>query len=164
MTPINPENIKDPELRKKILAALADEPSQERPEAVTRLHAGAMAPRPLQRSESKGLSKRKKVPNPKGPNKTEERFRREFLMGRGMYEAMTFRLAGGSRYTPDWITPDENGRYTAYEVKGSYRFHSQGRALTAFRECRARFVGVKFRWFELGINGSWTEKYKEGEI
>jgi hypothetical protein len=93
---------------------------------------------------------------PKEPNKTEARFNREVLGGAGMYEAMTFRLAGGSRYTPDFITFDGQ-KITAWEVKGSYRFHSQGRAWTAFRECRARFPFIKFRWMTLKKHG-WQER------
>ena len=93
---------------------------------------------------------------PKEPNKTEARFNREVLGGAGMYEAITFHLAGGSRYTPDFITHD-GVQITAWEVKGSYRFHSQGRAWTAFRECRARFPFIKFRWVTLEKYG-WQEK------
>jgi len=33
-----------------------------------------------------------------------------------------------------------------HEVKGSFRFASQGRAATAFRECVAAFPDVVFVW------------------
>lgn len=85
---------------------------------------------------------------PKGPNKTEARFSRDCLKGQGIYEGLTFHLPGGSRYTPDWIVFD-CGRVIAYEVKGGYRFPSEGRALTAFREARAAFPAVTFEWYVL---------------
>lgn len=80
------------------------------------------------------------------PNKTETLYNREQLGGNGRYEAVTFRLPGGSRYTPDWVTFDPSGRMVCHEVKGSFRFASQGRAATAFRECVAAFPDVVFVW------------------
>lgn len=82
----------------------------------------------------------------KKPNKTEELYNRTQLGGNGRYEAVTFRLPGGSRYTPDWVTFDPAGRMVCHEVKGSFRFASQGRAATAFRECVAAFPDVVFVW------------------
>lgn len=104
---------------------------------------------------------RGKSAQPRRPNKTEERFNREMLGGRGVYEGLTFRLPGGSRYTPDWIYVDGAGVVHAFEVKGAYRFHSQGRALTAFREARAAFPWVSFHWV-VWDGGKWEEKYAEG--
>lgn len=80
------------------------------------------------------------------PNKTEELYNRTQLGGNGRYEAVTFRLPGGSRYTPDWVTFAPDGRMVCHEVKGSFRFSSQGRAATAFRECVAAFPDVVFVW------------------
>jgi hypothetical protein len=80
------------------------------------------------------------------PNKTEELYNRTQLGGNGRYEAVTFRLPGGSRYTPDWVTFAPDGRMVCHEVKGSFRFGSQGRAATAFRECVAAFPDVAFVW------------------
>ena len=102
---------------------------------------------------------------PKGPNKTEQLFNREMLGGLGMYEAITLKLPGNSRYTGDWVTsvfdPQEQ-RYetTVYEVKGSYKLGSHGRALTAFREARAAFPFLTFKWFEKQKGGGWIERYK----
>lgn len=97
----------------------------------------------------------------RGPNKTEERFNREVLAGKGKFEAITFKMSGGSRYSPDFVMVEPDGRIGCYEVKGSYRFPSEGRALTAFRECRAwaeeRFPGAfRFRWFRRSKDG-WQE-------
>lgn len=103
---------------------------------------------------------------PKGPNKTEQLFNREMLGGLGQYEAVTLKLPGNSRYTPDYLTsvfdPQEQ-RYetTVYEVKGSYKLGSHGRALTAFREARAAFPFLTFKWFEKQKGGGWLERYKQ---
>ena len=100
------------------------------------------------------------------PNKTEERFNRDMLNGRGVYEGLTFRLPGGSRYTPDWIY-ESNGKLFAVEVKGAHRFPSEGRALTAFREARAAFPWCAFVWFQW-TGREWREQHcqqvAKGEI
>lgn len=88
------------------------------------------------------------------PNRTEARYDREALGGKGRYEAVTLRLPGGSRYTPDWMTVDD-GVVTFHEVKGDYRLPSQGRALTAFREAAAAFPMWRFVWATLERSGRW---------
>ncbi len=93
---------------------------------------------------------------PAGPNKTEARYNNERLGGKGRYEAITFRLPGGSRYTPDYYEPP----MTVHEVKGAYRFGSHGRALTAFKEARAAFRAFRFVWAEWTGEG-WTIKHEE---
>lgn len=97
----------------------------------------------------------------RGPNKTEARYARDMLTVNGVckaqYEGVTFHLAGGSRYTIDWYL-FENGVHTVVEVKGSYRFGSQGRAWTAFREARAQFPGFRFVWVERQKDGTWKER------
>lgn len=103
---------------------------------------------------------------PKGPNKTEQLFNREVLGGDGMYEAIRFRLMGGSFYCPDYLAftfdPLTNQYDThVYEVKGTYRLGSHGRALTAFREARAAFPFLKFHWYERQKGGGWLERYKQ---
>lgn len=102
---------------------------------------------------------------PKCPNKTEQLFNREMLGGLGMYEAIRFRLRGGSFYCPDYLAftfdPLTNQYDThVYEVKGTYRLGSHGRALTAFREARAAFPFLKFHWYERQKGGGWLERYK----
>lgn len=102
---------------------------------------------------------------PKGPNKTEQLFNREMLGDLGMYEAIRLRLPGGSFYTPDYclsVFDPQTQQYetTVYEVKGSYKLGSHGRALTAFREARAAFPFLTFKWFEKQKGGGWIERYK----
>ncbi len=76
---------------------------------------------------------------------TEKRYNRECLFGRGRFEAVTLRLPGGGRYTPDFMTVDD-GVVTFHEVKGSYRLGSQGRAFTAFHDAAACFPMWRFVW------------------
>ena len=75
----------------------------------------------------------------------------ECLGGRGRFEAVTLRLPGGGRYTPDFMTIDD-GVVTFHEVKGSYRLGSQGRAYTAFHEAAAYYPMWRFVW------AHWTGK------
>lgn len=82
---------------------------------------------------------------------TEERYQRDVLGGRGRFEAVSLRLPGGGRYTPDFMTIDD-GRVTFHEVKGSYRLGSQGRAYTAFHEAAAYYPIWRFVW------AHWTGK------
>ena len=83
--------------------------------------------------------------------KTEEKYNGECLGGRGRFEAVTLRLPGGGRYTPDFMTIDD-GVVTFHEVKGSYRLGSQGRAYTAFHEAAAYYPMWRFVW------AHWTGK------
>lgn len=98
----------------------------------------------------------------RGPNKNEQRFLCTHLLPlychcqQIVYEGVTFRLPGGSRYTPDYTVFDteEGFAIVCYEVKGGYRLGSEGRAYTAFRECRAAFPHVRFEWWK------WNPKHK----
>ena len=96
------------------------------------------------------------------PNKTEAEYNRRYLGGAGKYEAVSLRLPGGSRYTPDWQSVGADGRVTFHEVKGSYRFGSHGRAATAFRECVAAFPEFNFVWAVRNADGSWNLKQNRG--
>lgn len=86
--------------------------------------------------------------------KTEEKYNRECLAGRGRFEAVTLHLPGGGRYTPDFMTVDD-GVVTFHEVKGSYRLGSQGRAYTAFHDAAAYYPIWRFVW------AHWTGKVWE---
>lgn len=76
---------------------------------------------------------------------TEKRYNRDVLHGAGRFEAVTLRLPGGGRYTPDFMTVDD-GVVTFHEVKGSYRLGSQGRAFTAFHDAAAYYPMWRFVW------------------
>lgn len=84
-------------------------------------------------------------------SKTEERFKKEFAGLNLLYEPISLKLPGGGRYTPDFASADpQTGHITLYEIKGSYRLHSHGRAHLAFRVAKATYGKLfTFRWFEL---------------
>lgn len=99
-------------------------------------------------------ARRRSVAAKREPNKTEDDYNRRMLGGAGRYEALTLRLPGGSRYTPDWVSV-EGGLVVLHEVKGAYRLHSQGRALTAWKEAVAAFPEFGFVWAVKGKDGNW---------
>ena len=98
----------------------------------------------------------------RGPNATESEFNERFLGGNGLYEALCFVLPGGSRYTPDWVVLGNPIR--VYEVKGAYRFPSEGRALVAFKAAQEIFGStgaVEFQWWRKGRGGEWQKSFDE---
>ena len=88
------------------------------------------------------------VPRPaKGPNKTEADYQRTLLRGKdARFEAITFRMANGHRYTPDWVVFQDGTPVECHEVKGAYALHSQQRARLAFDQARTEFPGLKWVW------------------
>jgi len=137
-------------LRKRVEAALAKQGGLDRDGIVTRSPVGEMAVKVADRTcgDRPGIVR--------GPNKTEAEYNRLHLDGKGMYEAVTLRLPGGSRYTPDWVVMGEGGTVELHEVKGSYRFGSHGRAVTAFREAVAAFPCFAFVWAVRDKGGVWS--------
>lgn len=105
-----------------------------------------------------GVSQRSAKGRSKQPNPTERKFQLEMLGGKGRFEAVTFRTAGGA-YTPDWVVADESGM-TCYEVKGNYGYASENRAKFAFLATREAFPCVRFRWFRSMKGGVWKEEYR----
>lgn len=99
------------------------------------------------------------------PNRTEAEYNRDVLCGKGVYEPIVLRLAGGN-YTPDWMTV-ENGQVTFHECKGAFRFPSESRAVLAFRTAAAQFPCFRFIWAQKQKRGSWLIKHdlnaKHGE-
>lgn len=90
-------------------------------------------------------------------NKTEAKFLADVLHGEGRFEPVTLKLEGGSRYTPDFMTRE--GDVTVfYEVKGSFRLGSEGRAHTAFYEAASQFPWCRFVWAVLRKGGKWDLK------
>ena len=91
------------------------------------------------------------------PNATEQDYADRFLQGSDhRFQALTFHMRNGCDYTADWITFNEMGNpILAIECKGSYRFHSHGRAQLAFKQCQLEYPGIKF---------SWATKTKEGWV
>lgn len=94
----------------------------------------------------------------RGPTKTETEFR-EYLARTGfpgaLWEGVTFRMANGHRYTPDFIAWDAEGGLHAWEVKGAYRLGSYQRARLAFDQAAIEFPRVRFHWAERDGAGGW---------
>ena len=80
--------------------------------------------------------------------KTEGRFNALFLSGRGSYEPITLRMAGGN-YTPDWkIVDTRSNGVILVETKGSYRLPTQGRSVFAFKQAVSDFPEFIFIFAE----------------
>ena len=84
----------------------------------------------------------------KGPNKTELNYAERHLTGKdARFEALTFRMSNGHKYTPDWVVFGRSGELTeCHECKGGYALHSQQRARLAFDQCAREFPGIKWVW------------------
>lgn len=153
-----------PALRARVVAAMAVQGPWVAPReaAMARVSGGPLrrAPAPVQAAPPPTPAIVRPAKAGGTPNKTEAEYNRLYLGGSGRYEAVTLRLPGGSRYTPDWVTFGADGVAELHEVKGPYRFGSQGRALTAFRECAAAFPCFRFVWATRGkgVAGGWTLK------
>lgn len=108
----------------------------------------ALVKRSKKRRDTKTLkhSNTQTFKHSKSPNATEAAFNRDILGGGGIFEGMSFKIAGGHRYTPDFIVSTHSG-IEAYEVKGSYRFPSEGRARLAFDDARERYPSIRFYWY-----------------
>jgi hypothetical protein len=111
----------------------------------------------VERVKPKGPAIR--LPKAKEPNKTEARFMEyatRYWPGRRMeFEAITFRLPSGTKYTPDVLVhPGDLAdlRFVCVEVKGP--FIHNARSLHAFKEARSAFPG--FVWvFAQYRGGEW---------
>ena len=83
----------------------------------------------------------------KGPNKTEAHYRLYHLRDvDARYEALTFRMANGHRYTPDWVVFEDGRPVACHECKGGYALHSQQRARLAFDQARVEYPGLRWTW------------------
>lgn len=110
---------------------------------------GKSGEHPRLESPPRGLSRGK-------PNKTELEYRNIYLRGvPAAYEGLTFRMANGHRYTPDWVHFGQDGRLTCIECKGAYRFGSHQRARLAFDQARVEWPGVRWVWAVRQKGGAW---------
>lgn len=97
-----------------------------------------------------------------GPNRTEARFNRDVLLGRGKYEAITLRLPSGVKYTPDFVF-EYGGKVYLAEVKGGYRLPTHGRSVMAFKVACSEFPMFRFVFAELRNGGrTWRVGVYEG--
>ncbi len=92
-------------------------------------------------------------------NETEAAYRREVLGMRPdiaavRYEGLSFRMANGHRYTPDWLVVTKAGGIECHEVKGRRALHSQQRARLAFDQARVEFPWAIWVW-AVRSSGGW---------
>ena len=71
------------------------------------------------------------------------------------FEALTFRLDNGHRYTPDWVCLNSKDQTVCIEVKGSYRLGSYQRARLAFDQAKVEWPSIIWIWAERQKDGSW---------
>ena len=89
------------------------------------------------------------------PNKTESDYRATYLRGMdARYEALTFRMANGHRYTPDWVVFHEGRPIACHECKGGYALGSQQRARLAYDQVRVEFPWIRWVW-AVKSKGGW---------
>ncbi len=114
---------------------------------------------------------RRGIPGPKKQTATERAYNVERLRCMGVFEGITVKLPGGSRYTADFYVPAGFGTSAGpelHEAKGWRRLGSQGRAHTAFREAAAARPEFRFVWAERQKGGGWRVMFdswnqKEGK-
>ncbi len=118
-----------------------------------------IAPDPC-RDTGKG-TKRRETGNAarRGPNKTELEYRRRFIDGEAKYEAITFRLAAGYRYTPDWVVQLANGQIEAHEAKGPWQSRD---AHLRWAQAAQEWPSVRFFWGKRDKNGTWKTEERNG--
>lgn len=88
---------------------------------------------------------------PAQPNKTEARYRREVLDRRAdlravFFEGLSFRLANGHRYTPDFTAIRADGTLECHEVKGPYAHASRQRSRLAFDQAALEWPCIVWVW------------------
>jgi len=101
-----------------------------------------------------------RVPRQRHPNTNEQRW---FLSAKARwpglvirYEAISFRLAAGTLYTPDFSGWDGAHLVWVAEVKGAWKLGSQSRSVLAWKYAAAEWPAVTFI-FAQRKNGEWAE-------
>lgn len=102
------------------------------------------------------------------PNKTESTYRAQVIdrmrcVWGVKYEGLTFRMANGHKYTPDWIVVLDSGRVECHECKGPYRLGSHQRARLAFDQARVEFPWADWVW-AVKDGGTWRVERFEGRL
>jgi hypothetical protein len=129
-------------LQAQVRAQLAGDARTMAPEGRRCLPVLAPLSEPVQPPDRGAVVKRHRT-----PNKTEVDYQRHYLRGMdARYEGLTFRMANGHRYTPDWVVFLDGRPVACHECKGGYALHSQQRARLAFDQVRVEFPWLKWIW------------------
>jgi len=84
-------------------------------------------------------------------NKLEAAYSQELLPGTWMFEAMKFRLADNTYYTPDFMVMNPEGYIEVHEVKGFWEDDAR---------VKIKVFAEKFSWFVVKavtrVKGVWT--------
>jgi hypothetical protein len=132
-----------PRLQAQVRAQLAGDAGTMIPECPRSRSARTPLSEPVRSPDcGKGGTRAAKV-----PNKTEADYQRYHLRGMdARYEALTFRMVNGHRYTPDWVVFNDGRPSQCHECKGGHALHSQQRARLAFDQVRVEFPGLMWVW------------------
>jgi hypothetical protein len=138
-------------LQAQVRAQLAGDARTMAPEGRRSLPVLAPLSEPVQSPDRGAVVKRHRA-----PNKTEADYQRHYLRGvDARYEGLTFRMANGHRYTPDWVVFIDGRPVACHECKGGYALHSQQRARLAFDQVRVEFPWLRWIW-AVRVGGQWT--------
>lgn len=101
----------------------------------------------------------KKPRRPKAPSKTEHQAM-DYLLTQHRcdirWNAVSFKLLNGHRYTPDLHMDLGTGRRQVFiEVKGSYRLGSLQRSRLAFDQAKREWPCFDWWWMEKQKDGTW---------
>ena len=144
MKPIKLKDNADVDLRRRVDAAMAGQMVE------------AFAPLTTMQTTAK-------IAKVRQPNKTEAEFANLYLRGvEARYEALTWRMANGSKYTPDWVVFVDGLPTACVECKGSYRFASHGRSKLAWSQCAVEFPGIEWV-FAVKTKDGWKQETKGGK-
>ncbi len=112
--------------------------------------------------EGSNMNVEKNAKRKTGMNDTEKRFALDHGIDFEAYECLTFVLAPGVRYTPDFSRfRVDGGRLICYEIKGGY-IHNPQRARTKFLLARKLYPAVVWQAWQW-TGGQWVEIWREHE-
>lgn len=113
-------------------------------------------PAPLALPEQPASEAKRGPRGPRQPNRLEAAFRDWLFHCAGQemrYEALSLRLPGGGRYTPDWVLIVNGAPHAVYEVKGPWESRD---ARIRWQESAAAWPGISHYWATRDKAGQWT--------
>lgn len=73
------------------------------------------------------------------------------------FEGLSFLLKNGRRYKPDFVVR-VNIAFYCFEVKGTYRLHSESRSRMAFLQAVIDWPEFVWKWYEKQKDGTFRER------